>query len=141
MKNIIHTKRKYKKLINEIEEFVFYAKQAKEIFEKKFNELDNEEEIKIIEQRIKNQPQLKYEDFTKREKEILCLLAHGLSTKQIQEDLCLSRPTVVTHINNMYAKTGIFNKDDLSPITKRIRLILFYLKQEGVLDFDWHIYV
>ncbi|MBZ4318182.1 response regulator transcription factor [Streptomyces huiliensis] len=43
---------------------------------------------------------------TARETEILTLIAEGLSNTEISERLFLSRATVKTHINRVFAKTG-----------------------------------
>jgi DNA-binding NarL/FixJ family response regulator len=45
-------------------------------------------------------------DFSKRELEILKLVAEGLSSKQIGERLFISSHTVDTHRRNMLKKTG-----------------------------------
>jgi len=46
-------------------------------------------------------------DFTPREKEILRLLAHGMSTKEISFQMGISKTTVVAHRRNIYMKSGI----------------------------------
>ncbi len=46
-------------------------------------------------------------DFTPREHEILRLLAHGLSTKEISYQMGIRATTVVSHRRNIYMKTGI----------------------------------
>jgi len=45
-------------------------------------------------------------DFTRREKEILKLMAQGLGNKEIADKLFISERTVVGHKSNMLAKTG-----------------------------------
>ena len=44
---------------------------------------------------------------TAREAEVLRLLAQGLANAQIAEKLFVSQSTVKTHINNLFAKTGV----------------------------------
>ena len=44
---------------------------------------------------------------TSREAEVLRLLARGQSNGQIAESLFVSQSTVKTHINNLFAKTGV----------------------------------
>jgi HD-GYP domain-containing protein (c-di-GMP phosphodiesterase class II) len=44
---------------------------------------------------------------TDREAEVLALLAHGLMTKQIGQQLAISPKTVDQHIQNVYAKIGV----------------------------------
>lgn len=50
---------------------------------------------------------------TGREKEILLLLAEGLTNKDISAKLCISEPTVKTHIQNIYKKLGVNNRVQL----------------------------
>jgi DNA-binding CsgD family transcriptional regulator len=47
---------------------------------------------------------------TGREVEVLRLLARGLSTRQIAEQLVISRKTASHHIEHIYAKTGTTNR-------------------------------
>lgn len=83
---------------------------------------------------------LNYESFTNREKEIVGLIAHGLSTQQIADDLFISKSTVMTHLRSIYEKAYLeINPDKRAPETVRIKLILFYLKHIGVLDSNWYI--
>ncbi|CAM5334494.1 response regulator transcription factor [Streptomyces aurantiogriseus] len=44
---------------------------------------------------------------TTRETEVLALIAEGLSNQEIARELHVSTATVKTHINNLFAKTGI----------------------------------
>lgn len=55
---------------------------------------------------------------TDREKDVLTLVARGLTNREICDQLWLSMPTVKTHIGNLLAKTG--TRD-------RVRLVLFAL--------------
>jgi DNA-binding NarL/FixJ family response regulator len=50
---------------------------------------------------------------TPREREILKLIAHGLTTKEIAAKLFISIPTVETHRANLMSKTGGRNMADL----------------------------
>ena len=49
-------------------------------------------------------------ELTRREQEVLAILATGASTKEIAETLFLSQPTIKTHVNNIYRKLGSGNK-------------------------------
>ncbi|WP_169987866.1 response regulator transcription factor [Microbispora sp. H10836] len=46
-------------------------------------------------------------DLTARETEVLCLLARGLSNREIAGELHLGEATVKTHINRVFAKLGV----------------------------------
>lgn len=47
---------------------------------------------------------------TEREREVLALLARGLSNPQIAEELYLSADTVKTHVRKLFAKLGVGNR-------------------------------
>jgi two-component system response regulator NreC len=50
---------------------------------------------------------------TKREKEVVCLVAEGLSSREIAEQLHLGVKTVETHRANIMEKIGVHNTVDL----------------------------
>ncbi|MEG0374538.1 MAG: helix-turn-helix transcriptional regulator [Raoultibacter sp.] len=56
---------------------------------------------------------------TKREEEVLCLLAQGRSTRSIQQKLFLAEGTVRTHVSHIYQKMGLHNKQDLLDLLDR----------------------
>jgi DNA-binding NarL/FixJ family response regulator len=47
---------------------------------------------------------------TAREKQILNLIAEGLTNREIARDLCISESTVENHIHHIYAKLRISNR-------------------------------
>lgn len=49
-------------------------------------------------------------NLTPREKEILALLSHGFSNRQIAEDLFVSEHTVRTHVQNLRSKLNVRSK-------------------------------
>jgi DNA-binding NarL/FixJ family response regulator len=51
---------------------------------------------------------------TRRECEVLLLVAEGRSTKEISEQLVLSERTTARHITNIYAKIGARNRVEAS---------------------------
>lgn len=53
---------------------------------------------------------------SKRESEILVLLAWGKSSRRIEETLCLSPNTVKTHVRHIYAKLGIHSRAELDAL-------------------------
>jgi len=60
--------------------------------------------------RQKNQERNLHElKFTRREKEILELIAKGLTTKEIGNSLCISEKTVETHRSNLLTKFDVKN--------------------------------
>lgn len=56
---------------------------------------------------------------TFREKEILLLLTQGLANKDIGVRLCISEPTVKSHIQNIYKKLGVNNRIQLINVLKK----------------------
>ncbi|MBI3133845.1 MAG: response regulator transcription factor [Bacteroidetes bacterium] len=54
------------------------------------------------------------ESLTRREKEILVLIAQGLTDKQIAEMVFLSPLTVISHRKNILSKLGLKNKVELT---------------------------
>lgn len=52
-------------------------------------------------------------NLTKREKEILCLIANGQSTPEIADKLFIARSTVNTHRRNLIEKLGVSNTKGL----------------------------
>jgi len=62
--------------------------------------------------------------FTKREKEILQLLAEGLSNKEISDTLFVSQRTVIGHKSNLLSKTGCKSTISLLSYAIRNRLVI-----------------
>lgn len=54
------------------------------------------------------------EVLTRREKEILALIAQGLTDKEIAEKVFLSALTIITHRKNILSKLGLKNKVELT---------------------------
>ncbi len=53
---------------------------------------------------------------TEREAEVLELVSRGFSSKQIGRELFISGSTVAYHLGNMYAKTGVTTRHQLSAL-------------------------
>jgi DNA-binding CsgD family transcriptional regulator len=54
-----------------------------------------------------------------REKDVVSLMAEGLSYAQIAKELYLSRSTVAFHLSNAYAKTGTGSRHELVQLLRR----------------------
>lgn len=50
---------------------------------------------------------------TQREREVLALWVRGRTAAYIEEQLCISKYTVKTHVNHIYEKTGVNSKEGL----------------------------
>jgi two-component system nitrate/nitrite response regulator NarL len=61
--------------------------------------------------------------FTRREKEILSLLAEGLTSQEIAARLFLSNYTVDTHRKNMLQKFNVHNTTALLNVVRELRII------------------
>ena len=51
---------------------------------------------------------------TDRETEVMCLVARGMSNRQIASQLTVGEGTVKVHVHNIYAKLGVNNRVDLT---------------------------
>lgn len=63
------------------------------------------------------------QDFTKREREVLALLAQGLSNPQIAERLFVSSATVKFHIGGIFAKMGVSTRAEAIALAYQRRLV------------------
>ena len=63
------------------------------------------------------------DSLTKREQEILILIAAGLKNKEIAEQLVISLNTVLYHIKNIYSKLGVNKRSLAIAKAKEISLI------------------
>lgn len=57
-------------------------------------------------------PQPLPDGLTSREAEVLLLIARGLTNAQIADTLYISRHTIKTHVNRIFAKTGSRSRED-----------------------------
>ena len=54
-----------------------------------------------------------FDELTQRERDIVELIAQGLSNAEIAERLLVSTATVKTHVNHVFAKTGVRDRAQL----------------------------
>jgi len=63
-----------------------------------------------------------YEDITEREREVLVLLAQGLSNREIAEKLVVTEGTVKNHVSNILSKLQAENRTQAADIARRYGL-------------------
>lgn len=67
-------------------------------------------------------PTVRFE-LTQREHEIICLLAEGLTTAQVERRLVISPKTVGTHLGHIYAKLGVRSRAEAVALAYRENLV------------------
>jgi LuxR family maltose regulon positive regulatory protein len=70
-----------------------------------------------------SQPERLVESLTRREVEVLELIASGLSNQEIAERLVLSEGTVKTHTHNLYGKLGVSSRTRAIARAKELHLL------------------
>ncbi len=70
-----------------------------------------------------NMPMIDAPLLSARERQILELLAEGLSNKQLARALSVSENTVKTHLGNLYAKLGVGRRTEALAVARRQRLL------------------
>ncbi len=68
-------------------------------------------------------PQDPADDLTRRERQVLALVADGLSNAEIADRLVISRSTVKTHVSSVIAKLGASSRTEAATMAVRRRLI------------------
>jgi LuxR family maltose regulon positive regulatory protein len=64
-----------------------------------------------------------FEPLTERELEVLRLLAEGMTNPEIGERLYISRPTVKTHVRNIFGKLDVHNRRDAVEQARALRIL------------------
>lgn len=59
---------------------------------------------------------------TDKEKEIAALIVQGKTNKEIANDLCISLSTVKTHINNLYKKSSVSSRTELTDLMQNTQV-------------------
>jgi|Tabmets5t2r1_1033131.scaffolds.fasta_scaffold01441_6 DNA-binding NarL/FixJ family response regulator len=62
-------------------------------------------------------------ELTRREHEILSLLAEGMATDEIERRLVISHKTVATHLSHIYTKLGVDNRAQAVAVAYREELV------------------
>nr|MBP8272339.1 response regulator transcription factor [Sphaerotilus sp.] len=62
-------------------------------------------------------------DLTQRQRELLTLVARGLSNQDISDQLHIALPTVKFHITNILSKLGVGNRTEAVLIALRHKLV------------------
>ena len=63
------------------------------------------------------------ESLTQREKEILSLVAQGLSNREIADELCVSRYTVESHIKHIYRKLSVSKRTNAVSTARHLGIL------------------
>lgn len=71
----------------------------------------------------RNEDAMSYLGISPREHEVLELLAHGHSNREIAETLFVSPNTVKTHLSNIYEKLGVSRRTQAVREARSLRLI------------------
>lgn len=72
---------------------------------------------------VMNEVELNRLNLSKRELEVLQLMAHGLSNQEIADQLFLSLSTVKTHANNLFDKMGVERRTQAINRAKQLGII------------------
>lgn len=62
-------------------------------------------------------------DLTRREKEVLALMAKGLNNPEIAERIFVSRATVKVHVSNILSKLGVSNRTEAISLAIKHKLV------------------
>lgn len=77
----------------------------------------------FLERPVDGSEQAKMDELTEREREVLGLLAEGLTNEQIAEKLVISKHTVARHRENLMGKLNLHNRGELVKYAIRRGLI------------------
>ena len=80
------------------------------------------EAAQVLIQKV-NEPPPPGQDMTDREKEILALMAEGLSNNEIAERLIVSQSTVKFHVSNVLSKLGVTSRTEAVALAVKYKLV------------------
>jgi NarL family two-component system response regulator LiaR len=80
------------------------------------------EAAQVLIQKV-NEPAPIGQDMTEREKEILALMAEGLSNSEIAERLVVSQSTVKFHVSNVLSKLGVTGRTEAVALAVKHHLV------------------
>jgi NarL family two-component system response regulator LiaR len=86
-------------------------------------QLDPEIARKLMHEFTNPQPTTPRHDLTERELEVLRLIAHGKTNKDISEDLVLSEKTVKTHVSNILQKLHLSDRTQAAVYALRQKIV------------------
>lgn len=86
-------------------------------------QLDPEIARKLMQEFTNPQPAAPRHDLTERELEVLRLIAHGKTNKDIAEDLVLSEKTVKTHVSNILQKLHLSDRTQAAVYALRQKIV------------------
>jgi DNA-binding NarL/FixJ family response regulator len=76
------------------------------------------EEVCLYLQQIWRSNNYSYLKFTRRQKQVIDLLHHKLSNKEIASQLCISENTVKFHLGKVFSKVGTRSRDSVPQLLK-----------------------
>lgn len=74
-------------------------------------------------------PSICRESFSKREREIVLLIAGGHKNREISAQLNISEHTVKTHLSRIFKKTNVLSRNQLAPLALKFKLEHHHLTQ------------
>jgi DNA-binding CsgD family transcriptional regulator len=90
-----------------------------ELWSRQHGAIDISQHARVLRESLESAPSPRYLELTKREAEILKLMAEGLSNIQIAEVLTVEMSTVKKHVNNLFRKLNVTGREDAVLVAQR----------------------